>query len=273
MTKRMLRFLGIAAFSVAPALCDITIYNSNPSQLPGNVPSLGYEATSTTEFGGLIQFAAGPRDVTSAIVTMSNWALESDYETVGTSAGYTHPLTLNLYNVGTGNTVGSLIGSETISAFVPWRPEASSSCGTGWLDSNGGCWNGLAFQVSFDFGGLAVPDQIIYGLAFDTGDYGNPKIGKSGPYNSLNFGLAVAPPSVGANPLPDTAYVDSTWAGLYTDGGAAGVGTFRQDTNWAPYSGAIEFRAASVPEPGTLLLLGLMIGCVGAFGLFRRKRA
>ena len=149
---------------------------------------------------------------------MSDWALEFTYETVGTSTGFTWPLTLNLYNVGAGDTVGSLIGSDTVNAFVPWRPEVSA-------------FGGIAFQVTFDLGGLVVPDQIIYGLSYNPTDYSNPPTGGTpGPYDSLNIGLAVVPPSVGSNPLPDTVYWNSLYAGFYADGGAGGVGVFRQDS-------------------------------------------
>src|ERR1022692_1625244 len=133
MTKRMFHLFALAALPMMSAFGDVMIYNSNPNPLPGNVPSVGFEATSAAEFGGLIQFGPGPRNLTSATVTMSDWALESTYETVGTSAGYTVPLTLNIYNVGAGNSVGSLIGSDKISAFVPWRPEADAGCGTAWM--------------------------------------------------------------------------------------------------------------------------------------------
>jgi hypothetical protein len=264
--------LAVAALPMMSAFGDTMIYNSNPSPLPGNLPSLGYQANQTAEFGDLIQFAPGPRNLTSATVTMSDWALESTYETVGTSAGYTHPLTLNLYTVGAGNTVGSLIGSDTISAFVPWRPEADPTCpgGTAWRNGAGTCFNGLAFQVSFDFSGLLVPDEVIYGLAFNTNTWGYNPIGLPGPYESLNFGLSAAGASIGSDPLPGTAYWNTMTAANYTDGGTGGVGTFRQDTGWA-YVGAIDFQATAVPEPTGIILLGTLVGALGL--LRRRKRA
>ena len=115
--------LGIGS----PAFASV-IYNSIPAPLPGNVPSLGYQATQTSEFGDLISFAAGPRSLTDVTLVMSDWATESTYEAVGTSAGFNVPLTLNLYDVGPGNSVGSVISSQTINAFVPWRPEADPIC-------------------------------------------------------------------------------------------------------------------------------------------------
>jgi hypothetical protein len=254
----MFQMLAVAALPMMSAFGDTMIYNSNPSPLPGNVPSLGYQANQTAEFGDLIQFAAGPRNLTSATVTMSDWAVESTYEAVGTSAGYNHPLTLNVYNVGPGNTVGSLIGTDTINAFVPWRPEVSA-------------FNGIAFQVEFNFGGLLVPDEVIYGLAYNTNTWGYNPIGLPGPYESLNFGLSTAGASVGSDPLPGTAYWNTMTAANYTDGGAGGVGTFRQDTGWAPYTGAIEFQATAVPEPTGIILLGTLVGALGL--LRRRKRA
>ena len=67
------------------------IYNSIPFPLPGNVDSLGYEATQTVEFGNAITFGGTLRQLGTITVVMSNWAKESTYEAVGTSPGFYHP--------------------------------------------------------------------------------------------------------------------------------------------------------------------------------------
>jgi hypothetical protein len=85
----------------------------------------------------------------------------------------------------------------------------------------------------------------------------------------LNFALVTTGPSIGTQPLPDTAYWNTSTAGNYSDGGAGGVGTFRQDTNWTPFSGAIEFDVA--PEPCTGTLMGIALLGIG-FVRLRSKR-
>ncbi len=255
-----------ATLLTLPAMGGV-IYDSIPSPQPPNVASWGYEATSTSEFGGLINFAGTYRDLTKVTVLMSDWALASTYGSLNPT--WEHPLTFNLYNVdntGTNPAPGSLIQSVTQTFDIPWRPAASTGCGTAWRAANGQCYNGLAFTVTFDFTGTTVPDQIIYGLSFNTADYGAVPTHTPGPYNSLNFGLNTGAPSVGSNPFPDTAYWNTAYARFYTDLGAGGVGTFRQDTNWKGQSGAVSFET---PEPATCLLFGTGLLCVG---LVRRRR-
>jgi len=246
---------ALLALSAACASAD-TIYSSIPIPLPPNLTSEAYEATQTTQFGGLIQFAgsSGSYTLSTVTVVMSDWALAADYGS--TAPGFNVPLTLNLYGVGPSDTVGSLLATQTIDAFIPWRPP-SGGCDdpTAWLASNGNCYHGLASPVSFVLTGLEVPDQVIYGLALNTQHYGTPPIGAPGPYNSLNIGLATTAPSVGSNPLPGTAYV------------SANGGAFEQEQNWAPYSGAIQFNDTA-PEPWTLLLTGA--GLL-SLGVLRRK--
>jgi hypothetical protein len=240
------------------------IYDSIPGPLPPNVPSLGYQATQTSEFGDLIQFDGTSRTLSRVTVTMSDWALASDWPSFPGSSGPTwnHPLTLNLYNVdnsGPNPAPGTLIATRTQTFAIPWRPPADPTCpgGTAWRASDGNCYSGFAFTVVFDFTGTLVPNQIIYGLAYNTQTWGYNPIGSPGPYESLNFGLAQLPPSVGSNPFPDTAYWNTQTPSNYADGGAGGVGTFRRDTNWTPFSGAVTFETQALAEVPTLSPLAL----------------
>lgn len=245
------------------------VYVNIPNPQPYNVPSLGYEATSTQEFGGLIELAGGvPATLTSATVLMSNWSKESTYQTVGTTAGFVVPLTLNLYNVGPGNTLGSLFSSVTTNANILWRPEDSAGCNGAWRAADNACYNGFAQTVSFTLAGVSAPAQLIYGLAFNTPHHGYNPIGGNGPTQSLNFGLNTASPSVGSNPLPGTAFWNTSHGPFYADGGAGGTNTFRSDTLWAPYSGAINFEASDIPEPGTYALMAAGLGLL----VFLRRR-
>jgi hypothetical protein len=259
--------LLFVVFSVGIAFAD-PMYNSMPNPQPYNVPSLGFQATQTSEFGELVQPAqTGP--LYAAHVLMSNWALESTYEPVGTSPGFNHPITMNLYNVGAGNSVGSLFATSTVNALIPWRPENNPACpdGVAWMAPDNHCYHGLATVVDFQFNGETLPDQFIFGIVYNTQSYGPSPIGVDGPYNSLNVGLNTSLPSLGTNPLPDTAYWNTSTAGWYADGGAGGVGTFRQDQNWSGYLVAAEFET---PEPSTFCLFGL--GMAVAAMVSRKRR-
>jgi hypothetical protein len=257
--RRALAVLTIALLTSSPTHAAV-IYSSIQNPLPGNVVSLGYQATSTAEFGNRIQFGPGGRMLTNATVTMSNWSLNSQYPMMS-PAGWTHPLTLNLYNVNPDGTPGSLIHSSTVTADIPWRPEVFG-------------FNGIAFNVDFELPNVVVPDEIIFGLAYNTQTHGYNPIGVAGPYNSLNFGLldtaTFGPPSVGIDVNPDSLFWNTSFAGFYTDGGAGGVGVFREDTNWTPYTPAIQFQAV-IPEPGTLALFGLAFAGGTCFWMRRQK--
>jgi hypothetical protein len=244
------------------------VYDSRPAPLPPNVPSLGFEANGSSEFGDLIQFAGTNRTLAQVTLVMSDGALAANFPAYPGAGGptWSDPLTLNLYNVdnsGPNPAPGTLIATRTQAFAIPWRPVADPTCAnpSQWRASDGNCYSGLAFNVTFDFTGTVVPNQIIYGLAFNTQNHGYAPIGAPGPYDSLNQGLAQVPPSLGSNPFPDTAYVTFSSAGSYADGGAGGVGIFRRDTGWTPFSGAIGFDAldpAATAVP-TLSPLGLLL--------------
>ena len=77
----MKRTLVLGAFLLASLMAataiaaPITLYNSIPSPLPPNVPSLGYQATSTKELGQAITLVTGGTFDLTVTVAMSDWAL------------------------------------------------------------------------------------------------------------------------------------------------------------------------------------------------------
>jgi hypothetical protein len=247
-----MKFGLLILFGLAGNLSADVVYSSIPNPLPASIPSVGYQATATSEFGAAVSFAGTARNLTSVTLTVNDWAYESEYEAVGISPGYYVPMTLTLYNVGLGNTVGSEIATVTVNQLVPWRAEPSpASCAPGlnnmWLAADG-CHNGENFNETFAFSGVTVPDELIFGLAYNTQTYGSNPIGVAGPYNSLNFALSSGV-YVGSNPQPGTQYRNVSNSGLVAS------------TGWDAYNAAIEFdaTAAEAPEPATwyLLTLGL----------------
>ena len=244
--------LALAAMALAGVWTAQVVFDSTPTPLPPNVPSLGFQATQTLEFGDLVQLAGTTqREVTHVTVTMSDWAKHSDYPSMS-AAGWTHPITLNLYHVdrtGADPAVGALIKSVTTTFTIPWRPEADPADAYGrWLASDGEHYNGLAFNIKFDLSGLGVvlPDEVIYGVAYNTNTWGYNPINLPGPYESLNVGLLDASPSTGTDVESDAVFWNTMTAFWYADGGAGGTGTFRRDTAWSPYTPAVLFEAGDV---------------------------
>jgi hypothetical protein len=227
------------------------VYNNIPNPLPPNVPSLGYQATQTAEFGDYVFLGGTDRRAASATVTMSDWALHSNYPLMP-AAGFNHPITLNIYAVnhsGPNPALGALLGSVTQTFLIPWRPEPSPGCGTAWKASDNLCYNGFAFKITFDLRGLALtlPNEVIFGVAYNTNTWGYQPIGQPGPYESLNVGLAVGTPaSVGLDVESDALFWNTMTPANYTDGGAGGVGIFRRDDNWTPYSPAVQLSAYTI---------------------------
>jgi hypothetical protein len=259
MRKLLIAFAMVIVLIAVPmsgsAASGTVIYDSTVSPLPGNLPSLGYEATSTAEFGDEVAFSGTARLLNTVTVTMSDWALRSTYPSLP-AEGYTHPITLNIYNVDNSGSVpaaGSLLATQTETFLIPWRPEASAGCGTAWMADDGNCYNGFAFNITFDLSSLNVvlPDDVIFGIAYNTSHHGYSPLGVSGPYDSLNVGLAPAV-SVGSQVNPGMAFLNSTWAGAYCDGGTGGTGAFRLDSPgtpcWTGYVPAVQITA-SVPAP------------------------
>lgn len=267
-TTHVLVGAAMSVFALFANATPIVVYDSLGPTVP-NLPSLGYQATSTSEFGDRISFGAGPRGLDSVTVRMSNWALQSTYAgnpLYANAAGYNHDLTFNIYGAGSGASPGALLTTKTIDSLIPWRPEADPTCagGTAWRAVNGSCYNGMAFDVVFDFSGLGVmlPDDIVFGLAFNTQSYGSTPEGAGGPYNSLNFGLSAAA-TVGTDVNNDGVFWNTSHGGFLTIPGNAGA--LKEDVGgWVGLVPAVQFATSSVPEPGSIALFAMALLGLGA---------
>ena len=244
------------------------VYNAIPSTLPPNVASVGFEANQTAEFGDYIHLAGTDRALQTVTVTMSDWALAATPNNVTfcsanpsncTPDGFNYLITLNIYNAVPGsplNTRGTLIATQPQTFNIPWRPVADPTClgGTAWRAGDGNCYNGLAFNITFDLSSLnaTLPNDVIVGVAFNTQVWGASPVGIDGPYDSLNVGVEGSA-TVGTDDNIDRVFWNTQTAANYTDHGAGGVGIFREDTAWGvpatPIAeGTIPIQITAVPS-------------------------
>jgi hypothetical protein len=247
MTGKIPRLLGamlattaILAIAVSSASAA-KVYSNMPKPIPGNVVSLSYEATQTSEFGGQVSLAGTKRNAESVTVLMSSWGCQEGSwtndtcKTVG-GATFSIPITLNIRSVEPGGEPGPVVGSVTQTFNIPFRPSANHNC-TGaqkgeWMHA-GTCFNGKATKITFSLTGVTLPTDSILSVAYNTTNYGAAPVGPApcdafSPsrcgYDSLNVGLSETGPSTGGNPLTELDYVNSTFGELY--GGHGTVGTF-----------------------------------------------
>ena len=245
---------ALFALASASAANAATVYN-NGTPLPGNVPSQGFEATSTSELGGQVAFAGTAKHNPRLTVTMSSWGCQSggvgtkDCSTMPRSK-FSLPIRFNVYRVADNDQPGRLLGAVTHTYDVPYRPSANYNHCTGvdagkWYSvKDDHCYNGRAFRITGGLGSLDLPAKAIISVEYNTTHHGYEPIGESAPcfsssggcgYDSLNVGLGdgdastpVGEATIGTLPTPDDAYVNSSWDGAYCDG-SLGTGTFRLD--------------------------------------------
>jgi hypothetical protein len=254
---------GESALAGAANPTATPVYDSTVAPLPGNLPSVGFDATQTSVFGDQVTLGGTARELNNVVVTMSSWGCQSGAwgNGFGTAnacvttpgATFSEPITLNIYGVGVNNAPGSLLATDTQTFAIPYRPSASdpsghsaagcTASGGQWYDSTDGtCDNGLATNITFALSSqnVVLPNNVIYGIAYNTSDYGAAPYGDATAchatiagcgYDSLNVGLTQDPTnvSVGSDPNPGTVYWNTATAANYCDNGAGGTGTFRID--------------------------------------------
>jgi len=239
------------------------MYNSIPSPLKGNMASVGFQATQTSEFGDAITFSpTANHKLASVTVTLSSWGCQSGTWTGGDcmttpGATFTEPITVNIYNAA-GTTQ---LATQTQTFAIPFRPSANpAKCGPGgqwWDNSLKSCFNGLATTVTLTFPGVDLgTNSIVYGIAYPTSGYGLGAYGYGTAcaattagcgYDSLNVAIEGVI-SIGSETTPGLLWMNSATAANYCDGGT--TGTFRQDSPgfpgcWDGYVPAVQFKATS----------------------------
>lgn len=268
---------SVAIFSAAHA-APTTVYNSIPNPSAGNYPSQAFEAQSASEFGGqvtLINSAINP----TVTVQMSSWGCQngnwfSDNCVTSSGSTFSEPITLNIYNVGSGNSVGSLVASQTQTFNIPFRPSADNTHCTGpnsadgftgsgpngeWFSATDNkCYNGFVTPVVFNLTGT-IPQNAIITVAYNTTHFGYSPIGESATcytssggcgYDSLNVALT-GTATVGLQPDPADAYINSSWAGAYCDNGVSGTGHLRLDSGcWSGFQPNIKVDVSAPATPG-----------------------
>jgi hypothetical protein len=218
-----------------------TIYSNIPATLPGNFASIGNEAYSMSEFGGLVQFGGTARKNPSVTVAMSSWACQSGswyaHDCVTTPGSlFEWPISFSVYEVGPGGAVGAKIAAGSKAFKMPYRPSSSAKC-TGafageWY-GKGRCWHGRAFKIALGLKVAHLPSQAIVTVSYNTTDHGPSPVGVTGCnstsagcfYDSLNV-AQIEPsepaPTVGSDPTEDQ-YVNATYSEMFCTSGTSGV--------------------------------------------------
>lgn len=226
-------------------------------------PSEAFEAQSASEFGDEVGLASTTGHLQTLSVLFDSYAcsVKGHWNTGATdpcltNAGdtFTHPITANIYAASSNGVPGALLESVTQTFTIPYRPSADpTNCpggsgsgidaGSQWFNAvSGKCQYSVSTVLRFTFSGtVSLPSDVIWTVAFNTSDYGaNPlrpqpcNLTDQGcPYDSLNVGTKTfsGAPYIGTDVDPNGAFLNSSWAGAYCDGGAAGTGSLRLDTN------------------------------------------
>lgn len=213
-----------------------TVYD-NIASITENPVSLGYEATGTSEFGSQILLNGNMPAVHNPEiqVQMSSWACQTGDWFAGCASApgstFLAPLTLKIYAVGSGNSVGPVLFTKAQTFAIPYRPTSDPTCGevTQYRNVNGVCRNGFPKIVTFGLAG-DLPHKFILSVSYNTRDYGASPLGVSSPMDALNVGLE-GPAQKGSNP---TEAVSGVYWASTTFSDKTGVFHYEEDpSEWS----------------------------------------
>lgn len=202
-------------------------YNAIPGNVNGNVPSVGFQATQTTEFGDAVGLSGKNRTLNSMTVLFSSWACEDGAWETGdcaTTPGATFPvdITFNVYASDADSTVGALLTTQEQTVAVAYRPSANALCvgdqaGKWYNKADKTCYNGFPQTVKMTMpADVTLTDNVIWSVQYPT--Y-NTNGGTTGPADSLNVGAFTFPnaPFSGTDTNDDQVFrngsIETGWTG------------------------------------------------------------
>ncbi len=207
-------------------------YNAIPAHVSEGVYSVGFEATSTSELGDAVGLSGKSRTAQSMSVLFSSYGCQSGGGiTCMTTPGATFdvPLTFTVYASNPAGAKGAKLTQVTKTVAMPYRPSASAQCTntdgslTGqWFNSaDKTCYNGFPQTVTMDLPAVALTDQVVWTVAYNTTHHGYAPIGtdtacyaaRACGYDSLNVGTQSYPnaPFSGTDLNEDLAFVISSY--------------------------------------------------------------
>lgn len=224
------------------ALAASLVYDAigNLDELPS---SAAFQAARIDQFGNQIQFANTQRGLQTVRIALVTFGVEEDFE---------HDITLNLYNTDLSEIV-SITETKTMEGFE------EDDIDTPWGKAN-------PFLVEFDVTAfdITLPEEIIFGVAYNTQSAGAEPVGTPGPYNSLNVGMYL---DTSVSPFIGNV------GDMYLQSAEIGSGEFAPyiDPFNDPGTYAIAAQFEAVPEPSLLLGTGLVLG-LGTWTRSRRQK-
>ncbi|HME03638.1 MAG TPA: hypothetical protein VKG38_11500 [Solirubrobacteraceae bacterium] len=267
---------GALSALVAGAASAQLVYKNVPTPRPkAGFPALGFESDSVAEFGGEVEFAGTARENPTVTVYMESYACQTGSGAACTStpgATFPVPITLSIYQVGS---YGAPADQLTQTFNIPYRPSASADCPLELPEHVKGYGKLCAFaktaKIKFKLLGATLPARAVLAVAYNTENYGKEPTGVGGPYNSLNvavnanyvcapgkenpvtkecegedyINVSTEAPSVGADPLPEQVFLNTTYSAIDCGGtlGSFGPTGIEPTCNWKFEQPAFEVKA------------------------------
>ncbi len=255
------------SFMAAPAAGAPVLYSNLPVAGVRATPSLSFDATQTSEFGGRIELQGGESRNPTITIVLTSWACQegawySDNCVSEKRSKFSQPVSVTLYNVEANGSVGSKIATEEQTLQVPYRPSTNhkrclgateeEALGGFWSGSEGRCADGINAKFNYKFALAKLPSQVIVAVSYNTSSAGSPPLSgapcestpQGCPYDALNVAIEEdgSGATVGTQPEPEDTYLKSTYEPMYGTSGTP-LGTFGvSNAEWKGYQPLIAVK-------------------------------